>query len=63
MFALSHSGKKKQGKTAGRLSCGGGGGGLDLVVVIAASCFINQEAAASETGCFWFPSINTKRSR
>lgn len=27
------------------------------------SCLFNEEAAAEKTGCFWFPSINTKRSR
>lgn len=27
------------------------------------SCLFHKEAAAGETGCFWFPSINTKRSR
>lgn len=27
------------------------------------SCLFNKEAAAGKTGCFWFPSINTKRSR
>lgn len=43
-------------------ACGDGGPDF-AVVVIVGSCFIKQEAAASETGCFWFPSINTKRSR
>lgn len=37
-----------------------GGRGPDVTEL---SCLFNEEAAAGKTGCFWFPGINTKRSR